>query len=61
MAMQAIRAAGSLHLHNWEFAKDRRADGEDMRGELLALRLIARDWASLVVIGDPTCKLPIEN
>ena len=61
MAMQAIRAAGSLHLHNWEFAKDRRSQGEDTGGELLALRLIARDWTSLVVLGDPTCKLPIES
>ncbi len=59
MALDAVRQTGAAFLHSYDILREM-VISEDARGEmgrLLALQLAARDWRSIVLLGDPTCRI----
>ena len=56
MAMDEIRETGASFLNSENIAEDRLINDrdEDALGTLLSIKLAARDWQSIVLLGDPT-------
>jgi len=60
MALDACRQVSNSLLASFQIAKDELSSGADTLGDILALQLMAYDWRALVLLGDPTVKLPIQ-
>ncbi len=60
MALDACRQVSNSLLASFQIAKDELNSGADTLGDILALQLMAYDWRALVLLGDPTVKLPIQ-
>jgi len=57
LALGQCRVAASSLNESYRLAADALANGEDRDGEVFALELMSKDWRSLVLLGDPTCRL----
>ncbi|NEK35617.1 hypothetical protein GR253_15935 [Rhizobium leguminosarum] len=57
MALAECRIAASSLNESYRIAVDSLRNGEDLAGEVFALELMSKDWRSLVLLGDPTCRL----
>lgn len=59
MALEPCRRSSSALLNTYDLAKQAYNNGADTEGDALACRLMALDWRSLVLLGDPTVTLSI--
>lgn len=58
MALDSCRRmAGGLLINSLEQAETASGEGQSVAGEILANRLMARDWRAFVLLGDPACRL----
>jgi hypothetical protein len=57
MALAECRIAASSLNESYRIAVDRLGGGQDAAGEIFALELMSKDWRSLVLLGDPTCRI----
>ncbi len=57
MALEACRIAASSLLGTYQLAVDDLKATREGAGGVLAIELMAKDWRSLVLLGDPTCAL----
>lgn len=57
MALDECRRASASLLAEFSTTKRKHLDGTDMSGTLLRLQLMAKDWQSFVILGDPAVKI----
>ncbi len=60
MALQSVRATAGSIFNSYDLARQILSSTGDTAqlGPILALQLMARDWRSIVLLGDPTCRVP---
>ncbi len=59
MALDRVRATGASFRNSRDIAEQRLLANRDesQLGDILAAKLIADDWRSIVLLGDPTCRV----
>lgn len=61
LALRAVREAGGRLQNSWNMAADELTGSGDLSHaeRLLAMKLSVKDWRTVVLLGDPTVRLPL--
>lgn len=60
MAVDSCRRFAAGLINAWYSSDvDELRDGQSRAGDILALKLMANDWRSFVLLGDPTCRIDL--